>query len=413
MVLQEPTFSTPTAAVLRKDSAAATVVIAALVALGPLATDMYLPAMPAMTVALDTGIDTVQLTLSVFLAGFAVSQLGYGALSDRFGRKPVLLGSLVLFVVATIGCASAQSAGSLIAWRLLQSVGACAGPVLGRAMVRDIHGPAGSARVLSYIGTVMALAPAVAPLAGGYLVVAFGWQSVFVVLALYGVAAFAVTAGAVPETNMHKDPGAIAPLAMARNFAFLVRDRLFLGYTLCCTFVFSGLFAFLSGSSFVIIGHFGVAEQHFGLYFAMVVAGYMSGTIVGGRLSHRHHYDTLIRAGALVSAAAGGAMWLAVIAGIDHVAAVIAPMVVYMAGVGVVMPQTIAGALAPFPTMAGAASALFGFLQMAIAALVGVLVGTFHDGGPGSMSTAIAVMGIATVASYRWLVAPAATGVTR
>ncbi len=389
---------------LRKDSRAIPAIIAALVALGPLSTDMYLPAMPSMAQALGGGIDAVQLTLSVFLAGFAVSQLFYGALSDRFGRKPVLVFSLLLFTAASAGCATADDVGELIAWRFAQSVGACAGPVLGRAMVRDIFGRARAARVLSYVSTAMALAPAVAPLAGGYLVVALGWESVFVALALFGLAAMAVVAFAVPESVPEKDPSAIRPVTMLRNFIHLLGHRAYVGYVMSCSFVFSGLFAFLSGSSFVIIDHFGYAAQHFGLFFALVVAGYMTGTLLGGRLSNRLGTDVLLKAGAVVCAAAGTLMYVGALVPVDHVAAVIVPMMAYMIGVGVVMPQSMAGALAPFPTMAGAASALFGFVQMSFAAGVGVLVGMFHDGGPSAMAAAISMMGIGTLASAKLLV---------
>lgn len=392
---------------LNKGSAAVAGIIAALVALGPLSTDMYLPAMPSMAADLGVGIDSVQLTLSVFLLGFAVSQLFYGALSDRFGRKPVLLGSLVLYTIASFGCSTAHDVGELIAWRFVQSVGACAGPVLGRAMVRDIYGRTEAARVLSYISTAMAVAPAAAPLAGGYIVVAFGWASVFVLLGGLGIVAFLVMALLVPETVPAKDPGAISPINMLRNFIHLLGHRVYLGYMLCCSAVFAGLFAFISGSSFVIIEHFGYAEQHFGLFFALAVAGYMSGTLIGGRLSGRVRADTLIRAGALLAAGAGGAMLAGALVPVDHVAAVIVPMMFYMAGAGIVMPQTLAGALAPFPSMAGAASALFGFVQMALSAGVGVLVGVFHDGSPVSMATAIAITGVATMASYVLLVARA------
>ncbi len=390
---------------LKRDAPLLTVIIAAMVALGPLSTDMYLPAMPAMAKSLGGGIDDIQLTLSVFLVGFAVSQLFYGALSDRYGRKPVLIGSFFVFTVATFGCATADSVAELVAWRFVQSVGACAGPVLGRAMVRDIHGREGAARVLSNIATVMALAPAVAPVIGGYLVVAFGWPSVFVFLGLFGIAACAVVVTLVPESLERTDPGAIRPLTMLGNFLVLLRHRDYMGYVLCCSAVFAGVFAFLSGASFVLIDHLGVAEQHFGLYFTLVVAGYMTGTVIGGRLSARYRPAQLLRFGALASALAGVVLWLAAAGGQETVAAVIGPMMLYMVGVGIVMPQSMAGALAPFPRMAGAASALFGFIQMSLAAVVGVLVGLFHDGTAYAMATAIALTGLATLACHAALVA--------
>lgn len=379
------------------------VLLAALVALGPLSTDMYLPALPTLTTVFGSGVDQVQLTLSVFLVGFALAQLVYGPLSDRYGRKPLLLAGLVLFALASLGCAAAGSIETLIVLRLLQALGGCGGPVLGRAVIRDLYDREKAARMLSYIGTAMALAPAIAPILGGYLLTALGWQAIFVVLALYGFIGAGTVQLTLGETNTRRDPHALQPRRIVGNYSLLLRDRRYLGYALSCSFVYAGLFAFISGSSFVIIDYYGFPAQQFGYLFALVVVGYMSGTLISGRFGSRLGHDRLLLIGAGLCTAAGVAMVLLSVL-FMQVATVIGPMVFYMLGVGMVMPQAMAGAIGPFPQMAGVASALLGFLQMSIAAVCGILVGHLHDGTALTMTLAIAAMGAATLLIYISLV---------
>lgn len=376
--------------------------LSSLVALGPLATDMYLPALPTLGVALDAGVDQLQLTLSVFMVGFACSQLIYGPLSDRFGRRPVMIGGLLVFAAATLGCLHVQSIETLIVLRFFQAMGGCAGPVLGRAIVRDLYEREQAARMLSYMGAVMGLAPAVAPLIGGYLLVTLGWRSIFQALALYGVLALVVITWVVGESNRQPDPQALRFRRLLGNYVRLCRDRRYLGYVLSVSFVFAGLFAFISGSSFVIMDYFGYAPQQFGYFFAIMVAGYMVGTLLSARLGQRVALDRLLLGGALLCAVSGASMMLLNWWRLPHVAVVVVPMMGYAMGVGIVMPQGMAGAIGPFPRMAGVASALLGFIQMGMAACLGMLVGQFHDGTPLTMSAAIAGAGGATLISG-WL----------
>lgn len=381
-----------------------TTLIASLVALGPLSTDMYLPAFPALMEEFSSHIDGIQQTLSVFLIGFAIAQLLYGPLSDRFGRKPVLLGGLILFLLSSLAISFAETIETLTALRLFQAIGGSAGPVLGRAMVRDIHGPKESARLLSYIGTAMALAPAVAPILGGYMTVALGWESIFLFLALYGLVGALLLTLQIPETAPPHHQN-LSLQSLLGNYRELLSHPTWRWYTLICSFVFAGLFSFLSGSSFVIITFLGYEEQQFGLFFALVVFGFMSGSLLGGKLSHRYDTDRLIGAGALIAVTGGVSMAVLALAELHHIAAIILPQMIYMVGVGMAMPQSMAGALAPFPRIAGSSSALLGFIQMTLAAIVGILVGHLHDGGPQSMALSIACMGILTLVSFvalRW-----------
>jgi DHA1 family bicyclomycin/chloramphenicol resistance-like MFS transporter len=349
--------------------------LTALVALGPLSTDLYLPSLPTLAEVFATDAARVQLTLSVYLAGFAVAQLAYGALSDRFGRRPVMLGGLVIYFVASLGCLFAASIEQLIAARFVQAIGACAGPVLGRAIVRDAWGPLEAARALAYISGAMALAPLVGPALGGVLTVTFGWQANFALLAIFsGLQVLAVWYW-LGETNAHRDPAATQLASMAGNFRVLLADRQYVGCVLALGLSYSALFAFISGSSFLLIGTYGLSPAVYGLCFGLVVAGYIAGTQIAGRLVRRAGVDRLLLAGGWLGAAAGSAMLALRLGGVGHLAAVLAPMFFVTVSVGLAMPSAAARALAPYPKMAGAASSLMGFLQMGLAALVGLVVG--------------------------------------
>lgn len=384
-------------------------IITAMVSLGPLATDMYLPALPALTREFDSSVSEVQLTLGLFLIGFALAQLLYGPMADRFGRKPVMLGGLALFVLATLGCASSESIATLIGWRLLQALGGAAGPVLGRAMIRDLYGPKDAARVLSYVGAAMGLAPAAGPIIGGYLIVEFGWPSTFYLLAVYALVVVALLQFRVGETLAAelRQPFKLRPTL--KNFALLVSDRVFIGYSLALSGMYAALFAFISGSSFVIVDYFGVAQQHFGYFFTAMVVGYVTGTFSVGKLGHRYSGHQLLTTGALLAVIS--ATLLALIVVIDHydIYVVIAAVSFCSLTVGMIMPQAMAGGLAPFPHMAGTAASLMGFLQMSIAAAAGIAVGLLHDGTPAPTLLITALMAVLAAMSYRFLVADNAT----
>ena len=289
----------------RPDSLPVAVLLAALFALGPLSTDMYLPALPAMSRSLGTGVGPVQLTLSVFLVGFAVSQLVMGPLSDRFGRRPVLLVGLAVYLVATLACVFAPSIEALIAARFFQSLGACTGVVLGRAVVRDVYGRARTARMLAYMSAAMAVAPLVAPIIGGYVVVWFDWRAVFMVLAAFGLTMLVLVAAFLRETNEHLDVHAARPGPMIRNYVALFTVRRYVGYMLTNAFVYSGLFAFISGSPFVLIDFLGLEPRLFGLSFATIIVGYMAGTLTAGRLTLGLGVDTMVLLGSVVALASG------------------------------------------------------------------------------------------------------------
>jgi len=370
------------------------VLLTTLVALGPLSTDLYLPALPTLARVFATDAARVQLTLSVYLAGFACAQLVYGPLSDRFGRRPVLLAGLVLYFFASLACIAAPSIEALIGARFLQALGACVGPVLGRAIVRDVWGEAEAARVIAYLGAAMSIAPLVGPTIGGLLTVAFGWQANFVLLALFSGVQTVAVARLLAESNRHPDPTALRPGRLLANYGKLLADRRYLGYLLAFAFSYSAMFAFISGSSFVLIGRFGLSPAAYGMCFGVVVLGYLMGSSASGHLVRRFGAERLLLAGCWLGALAGTLLLILEVAGVWHLGATLGPMFLCAMGTGLVLPNALGRALAPYPTMAGVASALMGFGQMAIAAVVGVAVGHGLAGtsaAQGGLALALAV----------------------
>jgi DHA1 family bicyclomycin/chloramphenicol resistance-like MFS transporter len=370
------------------------------VAIGALSIDMTLPSLPATAVALGTSPATVQLTVTLFLAAFAVAQLVHGPLSDRIGRRRVLLGGLLVYLAGGLACWAAPSAPLLIAGRLLQALGAGSGPVVGRAMIRDLYEPAEAARVLGYMGTAMALTPILAPIVGGVVHVALGWRAVYLTLAAFGALFLALAALLVPETNRRRDPDALHPGHLATNAADLLRDPAFLGYTLVVALMFGGQFAFISGSAFVLIEVLRMPPAIYGLCFGLVAFGIMTGSFLAARYAPRVGIDRLIAAATRLGAAAGALMATLAWAGVWTVPAVIGPMYVFAVGVGIVLPTAIAGAIGPFPRTAGLASAVLGFLQLTAAATYGMLVGRLYDGTPVPMAGAIAAAGLAAAGAH-------------
>ncbi len=392
----------------RPDSLPVAALLTAVVAFGPVSTDLYLPSLPAMTRDFQVDVSMVQLTLSVFVAGFAVCQLIYGPLSDRFGRRPVLLGGIATFFAASIFCVFAPTIEALIVGRFLQAVGACAGPVLGRAVVRDVYPKEMAARVLSYMASAMGLMPAVAPMLGGLVFSLFGWRANFVVLALFGVALFIATLLMLEETNRQKDRHAIRPERIIGNYGRLLGDRRFLSNVLALAFGFAGLFGFISGSSFVLIDVLQVDPANFGFAFACVVVGYMSGSFISGRLGPRFGQDRLLRAGVLLGFLTALLMTGLAWAGIQTVPAVVGPASLFFLSVGLVLPNSTAAALSVFPTIAGSASGMLGFIQMTAGALSGWVVGRLHDGTTLPMAGTILFTSVLAMLAY--LLRPARDG---
>jgi DHA1 family bicyclomycin/chloramphenicol resistance-like MFS transporter len=393
----------------RPNGLAVTALLTALVALGPLSTDLYLPSLPGLLRHFDADIAEIQLTLSVFLVGLAVGQLVYGPLSDRFGRRPALLGGLLIYVVASVICALAPSVPTLIAARLLQATGACAGPVICRAVVRDVHGREGAARILSYMGAAMALAPALGPILGGFVEAWLGWRANFAILGAYGALGLVLTAAILPETAPHRGQSGGGLDATLRGYLSLLGERGYVGFALCCALAYGGIFSFISGSSFVFVDIIGLPPQLYGVCFGTIVLGYILGTLVGGRLTPRLGVERLVKTGGLISAFGGLALLLAVWTTSASIPGILLPTIVYMIGTGLVLPNAMAGAIGPFPRIAGTAAALLGFVQMGLAAAGGVAIGHLADGTARPMAAGIALAGLLQPLVYKLFISAAAS----
>lgn len=365
---------------LRANTLSLIAVLAATLVVGEMATDMFLSSLPTLAFVFDATTSRVQLTLSVYLLGFAIAQLIYGPVSDRFGRRIPLLAGTGLFVVATIGVALSTSIEMLIVFRFVQSLGGAAGYVIALAIVRDMHDGDIAASMLARLGTVIGIAPAIAPVIGGYLLVWFGWQANFVFLAAWGVFVMVLFALLIQESNRHPDPHALRPVKIVRNYGLLLRNRTYLGYSLTLVFAFSTFFAFLSGAPFVFIEVLGVAPQNFAYLITIQVVGFVAGTTLADRLTKRVGIDRLLEIAVLLAAFGGITTGLLPWLGIESVVGIIAPMVVFAFAIGFIFPLGTAGAIGPFPHMAGTAAALLGFLESAAGAAFGALVGVLHDG---------------------------------
>lgn len=382
---------------LTPGTAAFTVFLASLTAVGPLSTDMYLPSLPA--IAADFGADTgaTQLTLSMHLIGFAGSQLFYGPLSDRFGRRPVLLGGFILYIVGSFVSLFVMSIEQLILARLLQAVGGGASVVLARAIVRDLFEGAAAGQMLAKMAAIMGLVPALAPMLGGVVQDLYGWKENFIAMGLFGIVLFVIVATSLDETLPPARRQSAAPLAILRNYRRLLADTHFLKYLAVACVCFSGLFAFISGSSFVLQREYGLSPVVYGLCFGAMAGGYVAGSLIGGRLVRRLGIDGTLRIGGF-AAALGGLSMLAALLSFPSALAIVLPVVIYGFAVGLSMPQAMAGALTPFPEMAGTASSLLGFLQAMAGAVAGIYVGHGVDAGAMTMAGTIAAMGVACFA---------------
>lgn len=386
---------------LRPNTLAMTAVLAMLTALGPLSTDFYLPSLPEIVRALNTDVAGAQATLSAFLFGFAAGQLIWGPLSDRLGRRPVLLIGLCLFLATTLACAFAPSIEALIGARFAQAVGASGPIVLGRAMVRDLYDGPRAGRELARMGMIMGLVPAIAPVAGGLLQNAFGWPSTFLATLVVGLGVLVVVITIMPETIRQRSPEPLSLVAIVRGFRILLQNPAYRVYVSLTSLAYAGLFAFISGSSFVLIGIYGLSPPAYGLSFGFAVLGYILGTILAQRLVGRRGLDGVIALGVVCLAGGGLSMLACVATGFAGPFGVVGPMALYACGVGLTMPQSQAAAMMPFPERAGAASSFTGLCQMLLSGCVGLLVGYLLKASALPLPLVMSAIGVAALVLFR------------
>ncbi|MEW5510201.1 multidrug effflux MFS transporter [Pseudomonas antarctica] len=355
------------------------VLLTVLIGLPRITLDMHLPALPAMADDFHASDSQLQLTLTLYALGSAISLLVSGPLTDRFGRRPVLLSGLCVYAVATVACALADSIGVLIVARLFQALGGCCTTVIGRVIVRDYFARDEQARLLGLISMAMAISPMAAPVLGSLMLPFIHWRGLFIVLAVIGVALCLVVFRRLPETRP-PEVAAAPPSNLLRLYGQLLRDRYFLRYSLAIGCVYSTYFPFISESSALLQRGFHLSATAYALVFAATISGYMLGANLFRRLVLRVEADQLISAaiglnvlGCVMLAGATVALpqaWLAIVL----------PMVVIMVSVGMVIPACQLSVLQPYGAIAGTASGLFFFIQMFLTAMSSWATGWLSDG---------------------------------
>ena len=383
-----------------------TVLLGVLFALTALGTDAWLPALPVAAAALDAPVAGMQLTVTTYFLGLALGQLFWGPVSDRYGRKPVLLAGLALGLLASAACAASGSAAGLVLARLAQGFGMSAGPVMARSIVRDLHGHEEAAQLLARMAIVFSVVPIAAPLAGGLALVLGGWRAVFFLLG--GIAALLLAAVALRlKETAPAERASAHPAEIARAFAAIAaepRFRASFGVMLCAQV---GIFAFVSNSPFVLVNGLGVAPGAFALLFALVMLGQIAGAWLSSRLVLRVGMAPLLRAGVQLVFAAGLAAAVTAWGGAAHPAAVVLPFMLFLFGAALIIPNATAMALQPFARTAGSAASLMGAIQFAVGALVSSALGALFDGTPRAMATTALVAGaLALAMEIRYLHGP-------
>ncbi len=377
------------------------VLVTAMLMMQPLSTDLYLASLPSLATVFNVPVATVQLTLTLFVISFGSAQLMVGPLSDRFGRRPVLLAGLGLYVAASALCALSQSIELLIAARFLQALGCCAAVMIARAIVRDAYAPEHSARVIARASTWISLAPIIGPILGSWLQVTFGWRSAFVALGTFAACVLAACILRLPETNEHRNPDATNLRGLLDNYRLVLGSREFWLHVMPASLSYGGIFLFISGSSFVLIKVLGVPTQWFGFCFGAGVSGYMTGTLVCRRLLKSVSGEQALRIGTAVSLAAGVFFLGATLLGLWHWAMVVLAMFMAMVAHGINFPVTQSGAVAPFAKQAGTAAGLMGAVMMAFAFTIGTIVGATHNGTLYPLAILACVLGSLNFLSVR------------
>ncbi|WP_284878834.1 multidrug effflux MFS transporter [Citrobacter portucalensis] len=362
-------------------------ILSGLMAFTSLSTDIYLPAMPTMAEDLH---GNVELTITGFLIGFTIAQLIWGPISDHMGRRKPLFIGMVLFIIGSAGCALSTSITQIVFWRVFQALGACTGPMLARAMIRDLFARTRAAQMLSTLVLVMAIAPIAGPLIGGQIIRLSTWHSIFWLLVVIGALMF-ISLNWLPET-LPEDKRVKASLAGAfRNYRSLLTNGRFMRYTLSLTFYYVGAYAFITGSPFVYISYYHVDPQHYGWLFALNIIGVMAMSVVNRRLVQRHALEQLLKYATMLAALAAVALALLVKLESGGIVAIIVSIFLLFSMNGIIAATSTAAALDAVPNIAGSASALIGALQYGSGIISSLMLAAFSDGTPWTMAWIIAL----------------------
>ena len=355
-------------------------ILSLLLGLQPLTTDLYLPALPALTEGFGAPMSQAQLTLTALLLAFGLSQLIWGPLSDRFGRRPILLLGLVAYVLASVASTLSPSMHMLIIWRMVQGAAMGAAVVCARAIVRDLYAPVIGARVMSKGLSGLAMVACMSAPLGGLLSDLFSWRMALLVLAIYGAVCLALIALRFEETVPQKNTQALKPATLVRTWLLILKNPTFVAFSALSAASYGGLFTFLGASSFVLIKVLGLSTTQYGLLMFSMSLSYMAGTFLCRWLLPRYGVHRSIALAGGLSLTGGTLMAALALAGVQSAAAIIFPFYIFMLGHGIHQPCSQSGAVGPFPQAAGAASALNGFSMTVTAFLMGSWLGTHMDG---------------------------------
>jgi DHA1 family bicyclomycin/chloramphenicol resistance-like MFS transporter len=364
-------------------------VLGLITAIGPFAIDMYLPALPSIKQSLGASIGAVQMSLMVFFIALGICQLVYGPVSDMVGRRAPLYFGLGLFIVGSVGCALAPDINSLIAFRFLQGVGACAGMVITRAIVRDMHTGAEAVRLMSLLMLVFSTSPILAPLAGSFVIAWASWRMIFWVVIGAAVVALVLLTLFLPETRPRQDRVDSSMRSALAAYRELIVDPMFLGLTLIGAFGISSFFAYLANSSFVLIEHYGLTPTQYSLCFSINAVAFFGAAQANGALAKRFGMHHVVRLATWGYAASMLTLVALTLLGVDRLDVMIALLFVGYAFLGLVIPNSSVLALEQHGKIAGTASALMGTLQFMTGAAVMAITGAFHDSTSRTMVLAI------------------------
>lgn len=362
-------------------------ILSALMAFTSLSTDIYLPAMPVMANELQ---GNVELTITGFLVGFCIAQLIWGPISDHLGRRIPLVIGMVLFVIGSMGCALSTDITQIVFWRVFQALGACTGPMLARAMIRDLFSRTRAAQMLSTLTIVMAIAPIVGPLLGGQMIKFASWHAIFWLLAVIGILMLCSLYW-LPETLPPERRVKASIRGAFETYYTLLSNRSFMRFTLSLTFYYVAAYAFITGSPFVYISWFHIDPQHYGWLFAINIVGVMSMSAVNRRLVQRYPLETLLKRAVGVATLAALALAMGTKLNVGGVVMIVATVFVFFSMNGIIAATATAAALDSAPHAAGSASALIGALQYGSGIISSLLLALFSDGTPWTMGWIIAL----------------------
>jgi len=354
-------------------------ILGALTAIGPFSIDMYLPGFPAIARSFHTTTAEVSLSLSSFFIGISLGQLLYGPLLDRFGRKNPLYAGLMLYIITSAGCFFAASIEALVVLRFVQAIGSCAAAVASMAMVRDVFPPEDNAKVFALLILILGVSPMIAPTVGGYLTDAFGWQSIFIILAVIAFLVLIAVIFGLPESYPPDPLFSLRPKPIIENFITVLKHPQFYTYAICGAIGFSGLFAYLAASPFVFMVVFGVSSKAYGLIFALLSVGFIGSSQVNSLLTKYFSSSQIVSVSIAAMVAAAAIFFIGSINGWFGIAGTIFMVFAFLCGVGITYPNTSALSLAPFSKNAGTAAALMGAFQMAVGSLASVVVSLFKS----------------------------------